>query len=286
MNLTTLKARGLGPMMRAAADALFPPACPACQGETAAAASLCAACWAEAEFLSGRGCSACGRDMPGLAAPEDGFLCDTCQAHPPEWDRGTAVFAYEGAGRRLVLALKHGDRLDMGPMLGAWMARSGRRLLAGADLVAPVPMHWTRRLRRRFNQSEELARGLCQAAGRPGILAPGLLRRTRRTGSQDGRDRAGRAENIRGAIALAPDAATRIAGRRLLLVDDVLTTGATFNACARACREAGATGVDILALALVSFDEAPYLRRSEEASSRETSSGGATGAGGDRKPGA
>ncbi len=121
-------------------------------------------------------------------------------------------------------------------------------------------MHWTRRLGRRFNQSAELARALADATGAPSRFARSLLRRVRRTDSQDGRDRAARAENVAGAFALAPRAAGRLAGKRVLLIDDVLTTGATLNACARLCRRAEAKGVDILVLALVSFDEAPYLR--------------------------
>ena len=241
-------------------DALFPPACPACRGETATGQTLCRTCWAETAFLSGNGCITCGREIPGLVNDDADFHCDTCQAHPPLWNRGAAVFAYEGAGRRLVLGLKHGDRLDMLAMLAGWMLRAGKPLIAGADLVIPVPMHWTRRLGRRFNQSAELARACCRAAGRAEAFAPDLLRRVRRTASQDGRDRAGRADNLKGAIGLAPGAAARIAGRRVLLVDDVLTTGATLNAVAAVCREAEASAVDILVLALVSFDEAPYLR--------------------------
>lgn len=241
-------------------DALFPPACPACRGDTAQPRTLCPDCWAETAFLTGRGCRACGREVPGLGIRDTSFLCDTCQKYPPAWDRGAAVFAYQGAGRRLILGFKHGDRLDIVPMLAAWMHRAGRNLVDEADLILPVPMHWTRRLARRFNQSAELARALTREAGCPDRFAPTLLDRARRTGSQDGRDRAARAENVANAFALRRGAGQRLRGRRVLLIDDVLTTGATLDACARLCRGAQAGTVDILVLALVSFDEAPYLR--------------------------
>jgi len=260
---TSLSKRLALPFTSGLIDALFPPACPACRGETATGQTLCPDCWSATAFLSGNGCVACGREIPGLGAADDAsdadIRCDTCQTHPPVWDRGAAVFAYEGAGRRLVLGLKHGDRLDMLPMLGGWMLRAGRELVTKADLVIPVPMHWTRRMKRRFNQSAELARALCLTADRMGAFAPGLVRRTRRTGSQDGRDRAGRAENLRGCIGVTGDGGA-LAGRKVLLIDDVLTTGATMNAVAGVCRDAGASTVDILVLSLVSFDEAPYLR--------------------------
>jgi predicted amidophosphoribosyltransferase len=260
MTLTSPSERLAVPFVSGLVDALFPPACPACRGETATGHTLCPACWTGTAFLSGKGCVTCGREVPGLGGNDTGFICDTCQANPPLWDRGAAVFAYEGAGRRLVLGLKHGDRLDMLAMLAGWMLRAGKPLITEADLVIPVPMHWTRRMGRRFNQSAELARASCRAAGRAEAFAPDLLRRVRRTASQFGRDRAGRTENLKGAIGLVPGAGARIAGRRVLLVDDVLTTGATLNAVAAVCREAEASAVDILVLALVSFDETPYLR--------------------------
>lgn len=241
------------------ADALYPPVCPSCRADTATPGALCPDCWRGLRFLSGPGCRYCGRLIPALAEPDPEVACTSCLAHPPHWRRGRAVFAYEGPGRRLVLALKHGDRLDMVPMLARWLLRTGGELLADAEIVCPVPLHWTRRLARRYNQSAELARALCVAAGAAERFNPTLLVRTRRTPSQHGRDRAMRAANLAGAIRPARGAADLLAGRRVLLVDDVLTTGATLDACTIACLEAGARSVDVLVLALVPFDEEAYL---------------------------
>ena len=243
----------------AVANTLFPPVCPACRAETGAPDSLCPACWANTEFIAGPVCDGCGRPAPGLPETEPGFRCDGCLRHPPAWDRGRGVLLYGGTGRRMILSLKHGDRLDTVPMLGLWLARAGRELIARADLACPVPLHWTRRVRRRFNQSAELARAALGRAGRPDIHAPDLLRRARRTPSQDGRNREQRAANVEGAIRIAPGAAARVAGRRVLVIDDVSTTGATLSAAARALTAAGASGVDALVVALVKPADAHYF---------------------------
>jgi predicted amidophosphoribosyltransferase len=239
-------------------ETLFPPVCPTCGAETGAARTLCATCWRDIAFLDARGCRHCSRPIPGLAPDDPDPVCEECLRHPPDWDRGQAAFRYEGPGRRLVLGLKHGDRLDTVPMLGAWALRAGRDLVEGADLIAPVPLHWTRRLKRRANQSAELARWLTRAAGKPAAYAPRLLLRPRRTPSQDGKDRAARAANLEGALSLGPEAA-RLPGSRVLLIDDVLTTGATLNEAARLVRAGGASGVDVLVLALVVRDEFAYV---------------------------
>lgn len=232
---------------RMALDALLPPRCLACGGAVETQGALCAACWQGISFLGAPCCARCGLPFPYDAGA--GVECAQCVAYPPPFDRARAVFAYDDHSRRLILAFKHADHLHGIPAFGQWLARSGAQLLAEADLVAPVPLHWTRLFRRRFNQSALLAQAAVAAWRGPTApaFAPELLIRRRRTRSQGHLTRLQRAENVRGAFAVRPGAA--LAGKRVLLVDDVFTTGATIEACARVLKRAGAAQVDVLTLA-------------------------------------
>ena len=151
--------------------------------------------------------------------------------------------------RELVHRLKYGDRLDLAPMMGGWMARAGRELTAGADALVPVPLHWRRLWARRFNQSAALAHAVSSLSGVPVLLD--TLKRVRATPQQVGLDKSERAANVQGAFRVAPDKKAEVAGRRLILVDDVLTSGATVDTCARALLRAGAAQVDVLVFARV-----------------------------------
>ncbi|HKW52800.1 MAG TPA: ComF family protein, partial [Stellaceae bacterium] len=166
------------------------------------------------------------------------------RSHPP-FARARAALRYDEASRRLILGFKHGDRLHLAPALGQWMRRAGAELIAEADLIVPVPLHWTRLFARRYNQAAVLAHAIHDAGGPP-VGADWLLRR-RRTPSQGKRNAAGRERNVRGAFALKPGRSVK--GSRILLIDDVFTTGATVGECARVLRRAGARQVDVLTIA-------------------------------------
>jgi ComF family protein len=235
-------------------DAVYPPRCLACPEATAAPHGLCPACWADTHFIAGATCRRCGVPLMGAGADD---ACESCTRHPPAWDCGAAAFLYKGAGRRMVLAFKHGDRLDMVRPLARWMASADRGLIAGADLIAPVPLHWRRLMRRRYNQSAELTRRLARASGKPAVVD--LLTRRRFTTPQEGMDRVARAANQAGAFAVTPRRAASVAGRAVLLVDDVMTSGATLSACADTLRAAGATRVDALVLARVAIEDSLHV---------------------------
>jgi ComF family protein len=235
---------------RAMLDAILPPLCLGCNEIVGTTGSLCPTCWQGFSFIAAPHCVRCGYPFAEDLGPD--ALCGGCLAHPPRYHRARAALVYDTESRRLVLPFKHGDRTDIARACGGWMARAGAELLASADLVAPVPLHWRRLLTRRYNQANLLARVVVRAAGASAPrLVPDLLRRRRWTGSQTGLRAKERRTNVRHAFDVHPKWREAAAGARVVLVDDVLTTGATVEACARALERIGVGQVDVLTLARV-----------------------------------
>lgn len=203
--------------------------------------------WRELRFLGPPLCARCG--FPFEAdAPADA-LCGGCTMQTFQFQCARAVLAYDDHARRLVLDLKRRGRRDGLATFGAWMREAAGDLVDGADALVPVPLHWTRRAWRTFNQAEWLAAALAKAAARP--LAPTVLVRKQMRKSQAGLGPAQRRRNAAGIYSVPDHKRDDVAGKRVLLVDDVFTTGATLDACARALRRAGATRVDAITLARV-----------------------------------
>lgn len=244
----------------AALDLVLPPRCLSCGEAVLEQGTLCAECFRATPLIAPPCCDRCGvpflhagqgeRPARDPLAPRGGApLCPRCLASPPAYGQARAAYWYGEGAKRLILGLKYADRTELAGPLARQMAQAGAPLLARAELILPVPLHRWRLLGRRYNQAALLAAALSRRSGRP--WAPDLLRRTRRTAPLGERGAAERAAALEGAFALARGAAPRIAGRRLLLVDDVLTSGATASACAEVLLRHGATGVDVLAAARV-----------------------------------
>ncbi|WP_422004444.1 ComF family protein [Pyruvatibacter mobilis] len=239
----------MGGMVRRGGDGLLrlalPPVCPVTGDRVLEYGTLSPQAWTELTFITRPHCPVTG--LPFERDPGDGTVSPAALASPPRYDHARSALLFEGRTRQLVHLLKYADRTELTLMLGRWMAHAGRDLLADADMLAPVPLHAARLVRRRFNQAALLGQALHRLTGVP--LEVALLDRVKATRSQVGLSRSARRRNVQGAFGIAPG--RRVAGKHIVLVDDVLTSGATAEACAAVLRRAGAARVDVLTLARV-----------------------------------
>src|ERR1700677_2960390 len=231
---------------RLALDIALPTLCVACR-EPVHGEGVCATCWAKLSFIAPPFCPRLGLSF--VYDPGPGLLSMEAISDPPAYARARAAVRYDDVARTLVHALKYQDRTDLAPAMGRWMARAGRELLDDADALIPVPLHGRGGGTRRYNQSGALARSIERQSGVRVVSE--ALRRVRPTQQQVGLSRSQRASNVQGAFKVAADRGNDIAGRRVILIDDVLTSGATVDACARALLRAKAASVDVLVFARV-----------------------------------
>jgi ComF family protein len=239
-----LGARALPAMLWALADLLLPPVCIACRIRIGGHGLLCGACWARIDFIAPPLCARLGVPLPYDTG--EPCLSAAALAEPPIYDRARAVARYSSTMRDLIQSFKYADRQEGLPLFGRWLASAGAELLAGADLIVPVPLYRSRLWSRRFNQSAMLAHAVGKRAGVP--VDCFLLSRVRRTPSQVGLTAAQRRRNLAGAFRVTARR-EELRGRHIVVIDDVITTGATANACARSLKRAGAARIDVLVLA-------------------------------------
>jgi ComF family protein len=236
-----------GRVAQLALGLLYPPTCIACQAATGEPHALCALCWSGIRFIERPLCERLGTPFAvDLGQP---LLSPAAIADPPVFGRARAVAEYAGTASLLVHRLKYNDRLELARALGLMMTRAGAELLQDADVIVPVPLHRWRLWRRRFNQAMALAAIVSAECGIP--CDPFLLTRVKRTHRQVGLTKAQRQENLQGAFRVSDQAKARLKDKRVLLVDDVLTTGSTANAASRALLRGGAASIDVLAFARV-----------------------------------
>lgn len=228
-------------------NVVVPPVCLSCQVPLSMHNALCPECWCQIDFIRHPLCDRLGVPLPFDIGGQ--MISAAASANPPVYGRARAVASYDGVMRGLIHGLKYRDRHDVRCLFGRWLQEAGGELLQTADVICPVPLSRMRLLGRRFNQAAIVGGEVARLSGIK--LEPTALCRVRATQTQVGLTHEQRRQNVRGAFAVSPAKRAKIAGRRVLLIDDVITTGATAEACAKALLGAGALAVDVLALALV-----------------------------------
>ncbi|HSG57335.1 MAG TPA: double zinc ribbon domain-containing protein [Paracoccaceae bacterium] len=236
--------------LQTALQLIYPPRCLSCGGLVETDHGLCGACWRDTPFVTGLTCDLCGVPLPGVSDSVE--HCDDCLSVARPWDKGRAALIYKDTARKLVLALKHGDRHDIVAPAAVWMARVARPMVQPDTLIVPVPLHFWRLVRRRYNQSALLAKSLADMLKCD--WCPDALERIIRTPSLEGQTRDARFATLSGALRAHPRHGALLRGRAVLLVDDVMTSGATLAAAAEACLAAGAGSVCVVVLARVAKD--------------------------------
>ena len=231
--------------------ALVPPACPVCHAPLGDDDGLCALCWLDVQFITGPVCRITGLPMPVDLGAET--ISPLARAHPPPYDKARAAFAYKGSGAALVKRMKFGDRPELAQLLARLIYSRLAEALPRHALLVPVPLHRRRLVWRRFNQSAEICRHVAVLSGQS--MALHAVARIRATPRQIGLTRAGRKRNLRGAFAVPKNQAHRLKGRAVVIIDDVLTTGATVEAMARTLRRAGAAPIYVVTAACVVLPE-------------------------------
>lgn len=242
------KGRTFAPVIaagRVLADMLYPPRCALCRVPVDGAHTLCADCFGQLQFITDPHCDSCGTPFSHAVAGE--VRCGDCLADPPPYTLARAALAYDDVSRPLATRLKYGDQPQLALLLARWMRQSGHAALDGAEMIIPVPLHWRRMVARRYNQSLMLARELGRLSGVP--VEARLLRRVRPTTPQVGLSRTQRCKNVAAAFAVPESFRPLLKEKRVVLVDDVITSGATIEACTKALKKAGAAEVRVLTLA-------------------------------------
>ena len=239
-------------MLQSLIAAIYPPQCVLCDARTDQDFALCGSCWAEVPFIDGLVCDKCGVPLPGVDDVEGHLHCDDCMAIARPWSKGRAALVYSGKARGLVLSLKHGDRTDLARAVGPWMGRAGKDLVRRDSLILPIPLHRFRLLRRKYNQAALLSAQISAHFDAENL--PNGLVRNIKTKPLEGKNKTERFSELQGAISVNSKHLGALKGRHVVLVDDVMTSGATFAAAADACINAGADDVCVLALARVMKD--------------------------------